>query len=63
MGKTFWGLVGAAVVQSRREANLVAQGDEKFGPRIPQNKKKANHGVRKVKNTIKQTKRLRRPGL
>ena len=32
MGKTFWGVVGAAVKQSRREANMVAQEDGKFGP-------------------------------
>ena len=30
--KTFWGVVSAAVKQSRREANVVAQGDGKFGP-------------------------------
>ena len=30
--KTFWGVVSAAVEQSRREANMVAQGDGKFGP-------------------------------
>ena len=32
MGKTFWGVVSAAVVKSRRKANMVAQGDGKFGP-------------------------------
>ena len=32
MGKTFWGLVSAAVEQSRRKANMVAQGNGKFGP-------------------------------
>ena len=32
MGKTFWGVVSAAVEQSRRKANMVAQGDGKFGP-------------------------------
>ena len=32
MGKTFWGGVSAAVEQSRRKANMVAQGDGKFGP-------------------------------
>ena len=31
MGETFWG-VSAAVEQSRRKANMVAQGDGKFGP-------------------------------
>ena len=31
-GKTFWGVVSAAVVQSRRKANMVAWGDGKFGP-------------------------------
>ena len=33
MGKTFWGVVTAAVEQSRGKANTVAQGDGKFGPR------------------------------
>ena len=33
MGNTFWGVVSAAVEQSRRQANMVAQGDGKFGPR------------------------------
>ena len=33
MGKTFWGVVSAAVEQSRRKANVVAQGDGEFGPR------------------------------
>ena len=38
MGKTFWGVVSAAVEQSRRKANMVAQGDGKFDPRgRPQN--------------------------
>ena len=32
MGKTFWGVVSAAEEQSRRKANMVAQGDGKFGP-------------------------------
>ena len=32
MGKTFWGVVSAAVEQSRRKANMVAQGDGKFSP-------------------------------
>ena len=32
MGKTFWGVVSAAVEQSRRRANMVAQGDGKIGP-------------------------------
>ena len=32
MGKTFWGVVSAAVEQFRRKANMVAQGDGKFGP-------------------------------
>ena len=32
MGKTFWGVVSAAVEQSRRKADMVAQGDGKFGP-------------------------------
>ena len=30
--KTVWGVVSAAVEQSRRKANMVAQGDGKFGP-------------------------------
>ena len=32
MSKTFWGVVSAAVEQSRRKANMVAQGGGKFGP-------------------------------
>ena len=32
MGKTFWRVVSAALEQFRREANMVAQGDGKFGP-------------------------------
>ena len=32
LDKTFWGVVSAAVGQSRRKANMVAQGDGKFGP-------------------------------
>ena len=32
MDKTVWGVVSAAVEQSRRKANMVAQGDDKFGP-------------------------------
>ena len=31
-GKTFWGMVSAAVEQSRRKAKMVAQWDGKFGP-------------------------------
>ena len=33
MGKTFRRVVSAAVKHSRRKANMVAQGDGKFGPR------------------------------
>ena len=44
MGKTFWGVVSAAVEQSGRKANMVTQGDGKFGPwgwpRDPPNQKK-----------------------
>ena len=32
MGKTFGGVASAAVEQSRCKANMVAQGDGKFGP-------------------------------
>ena len=32
MGKTFWWVVSAAVEQSRRKPNIVAQGDRKFYP-------------------------------
>ena len=32
MGKTFCGVVSAAVEQSRHKANMIAQGDGKFGP-------------------------------
>ena len=39
----FWGVVSAAVEQSRCKANMVAQGDGKFGPeadpRTPPNQK------------------------
>ena len=42
--KTFWGVVSATVEQSRCKANMVAQGDRKFCPkvypRIPPNQKK-----------------------
>ena len=43
IGKTFWGVVSAAVEQSRRKANKVAQGDGysalEADPRIPPNQK------------------------
>ena len=43
MGKIFWGAVSAAVKQSRREANMVAQETENSAPeadpRIPSNQK------------------------
>ena len=32
IGKTFWGVVSAAVEQSRRRAKMVAKGYGKFGP-------------------------------
>ena len=32
MDKTFWGVVSAAVEQSRLKASMVAQADGKFGP-------------------------------
>ena len=32
MGKAFWGVGSAAVKQSRRKANMAAQGDGKFDP-------------------------------
>ena len=32
MDKTFWGVVSAAVEQSRCKANMVDQGDGQFGP-------------------------------
>ena len=35
MGKTFWGVVSAAVEQSRCKSNMVAQGNGKFGPLRP----------------------------
>ena len=35
MGKTFWGVVSAAIEQSRRKANMIAQGDL----RVPTNHK------------------------
>ena len=31
MGKAFWGVGSAAVEQSRGKANMIAQGDGKFG--------------------------------
>ena len=44
LDKTFWGSRGSAAVDlSRRKANMVDQGDGKFGPEadpgIPQNEK------------------------
>ena len=44
MGKTFWGVVSAAVEQSRRKANMIAQWDWKnsapeVDPRILLNQK------------------------
>ena len=32
MDETFWEVLSAAIEQSRRKANMVAQGDGKFGP-------------------------------
>ena len=32
LNKTFWGVVRSVVEQSRPYANIVAQGDKKFGP-------------------------------
>ena len=32
VGKTFWGVVSAAVEQYRCKANMIVQGDGKFGP-------------------------------
>ena len=32
MDKTFWGVVSAAVEQSRRKVNMVAQGDGEIWP-------------------------------
>ena len=43
MGKTFWGVVSAAVEQSRRKANMVAQGNGtalEADPKIPPDQKK-----------------------
>ena len=34
MDETFWGVVSAAVEQSRCKVNIVARGDGKFGPRV-----------------------------
>ena len=46
MGKTFRGVVSAAVEQYRRKANMVAQGDGKLGPRgWPQNPSKPKKGI------------------
>ena len=43
MDNTFWGVGSAAVEQSRRKDNMVAQGDGNFGPeadpRVPPNQK------------------------
>ena len=47
----FWGVVSAAVEQSRRRANMVAQGDGKFSPwGWPQNPSKPNQKEREDKN-------------
>ena len=42
MGKTFWGVASAAVEQSMRKANIIAQGNSavEADPRIPPNPKK-----------------------
>ena len=44
MGKSFWGVVSAAVEQSRRKANMVAQGDGplRLTPGSLQTKKKSS---------------------
>ena len=52
MGKTFWGVMSAAVEQSRRKANMVAQGDGKFGPKgWPQNSSKPKKTTHLVNNS------------
>ena len=49
MDKTVWGVVSAAVEQSRRKANMVAQGDGKFGPwDWPQDSSKPKKNVKKT---------------
>ena len=54
MSKTFWGVVNAAVEQSRRKANMVAQGDGKFStwgwPQDPSKPKKKKKKKKKKKN-------------
>ena len=56
MDKTFWGMVSAAVEQSRRRTNMVARGNEKFGPlRWPQNHsktKKNGYGLVRAPATL-----------
>ena len=57
MGITFWGVVNAAVEQSRSKANMVAQGHGKFGHRgWPQNslrtKKRAKHVLKHTHGVI-----------
>ena len=54
MGKTFWGVLSAAVEQSRGKASMVAQGDGKFGSRgWPQDPSKAKKNIpRKFKSQI-----------
>ena len=58
MDKTFWGVMSVAVGQSRRKANMVAQGNGKFGPwGWPQNpskpkKKKIACQLKKARKTF-----------
>ena len=49
MGKTFWGVLSAAVEQSRCKANMVAQGDGKLRltpGSLQTKKKKKMHGAK-----------------
>ena len=52
MDKTFWGVVSAAVEQSRRKANMVAQGDGKFARIPPKKKKKLENGSTDIETFI-----------
>ena len=53
MCKTLWGVGSASVEQSRREANLVAQGDGKFGPGgWPQNPSKQQQPLQIIKDQM-----------
>ena len=60
MGKSLWGVASVAVEQSRRKANMVAQGDGKFGSRgwtqNPSKPKKGAFSIFKARRQLEQLK-------